>query len=260
MLDFLNNYDGWTIALVTCPLLLVALEVGFRYGRRSGSAVPTDDRPQVGTLQGAVLGLLALLLGFSFAMAASRFEARKQVVLDEANAVGTAYLRTRLLPQPQRAEAAEKLREYTAVRVNGYHRGATPAEIAAADRELVRLQGVIWELAGQAVDRNPESEAAAMFAQAMNDVIDLHEKRVTSLENHVPPIIVVVLIVASIAAFALTGYGAGLSGVRNLLPNGITLLLVVVVLGLVLDLDRPGQGLIRVGQASFQRLEAGLKP
>ncbi len=258
MFDFLNDLNGWTIALGTFPLLLAALEAGFRHGRRTSRHVPPDDRPQVGTVQGAVLGLLALLLGFSFAMAASRFEVRKQVVLDEANALGTAYLRTRLLPQPQRAEAAEKLREYTAVRVTGYRRGATAADVAATDRELVRLQGVLWELAGQALDRNPESEAAALFAQSLNDVIDLHEKRVCSLENHVPPVIVLVLVVASAAALALTGYGGGLSGVRNVVPNGIAVALVVVVLGLVIDLDRPGQGLIQIGQKSFTRLQAGM--
>lgn len=258
MIESIHDVPGVYLALAFGLILLAATEVGYRMGQRVRRDLPSETRPVIGTVQGSVLGLLALLLGFSFAMSGSRFEVRKQVVLDEANALGTAYLRSQLLPQPQRAEAADKVRKYVSIRIKGYHTGATHDELRATDRELVQLQGQIWTLASEAVERDPKAVGPGMFAASMNDVIDLHEKRVTALENHVPTLIVVVLLVAASSAMGLTGYGCGLGGARNFVPTTMIVVLVSVVLWLILDLDRPGRGLIRVGQASFQRLEAGM--
>src|SRR5438105_2447633 len=108
--ELLYGIPLWILFLAFVGLLLALVETGYRLGRRQ----PTDDqeRSQVGVIQGALLALLGLLLGFSFSMAATRFEARKQLVLDEANAIGTAYLRAQLLPERQRDQVLSLLRRY----------------------------------------------------------------------------------------------------------------------------------------------------
>ena len=102
---------------------LLGDELGFRLGRRKRPTVDEDARSQIITIQGAMLGLLALLLGFTFSMAMSRFEVRKQQVLEESNAIGTTYLRAQLMPEPPRKEVSNLLRRYVEVRLNFYRAG-----------------------------------------------------------------------------------------------------------------------------------------
>ena len=111
-IECLYRVNEWVILGVSITLFLVAIEAGFRLGRRNRLSVSEHAKSQINTIQGAMLGLLALLLGFTFAMAISRFEVRKQLVLDEANAIGTTFLRAQLLPQPQRQELSNLLRQY----------------------------------------------------------------------------------------------------------------------------------------------------
>ena len=108
---------------------LLGDEVGFRLGRWKRPKVDEDARSQIITIQGAMLGLLALLLGFTFSMAMSRFEVRKQQVLDESNAIGTTYLRAQLMPEPPRKEVSDLLRRYVEVRLQFYQAGIDGARI-----------------------------------------------------------------------------------------------------------------------------------
>jgi hypothetical protein len=115
--ELFYNLNLLLIFLVSTGALLLFTELGFLLGRKAGRTTSDRARSQIGAIQAAILGLLALLLGFTFAMAMSRFDIRKQLVLDEANAIGTTYLRTQLLPEPQRQELAELLRRYVRVRL-----------------------------------------------------------------------------------------------------------------------------------------------
>ena len=109
----------WAVFLATGALLWLAMEGGYRIGRWRHARIVDEKEQPVGAMVASILGLVALVLGFTFSLAASRFDARRMAVLEEANAIGTTYLRARLLPEPQRSEVARLLREYVEVRIRG---------------------------------------------------------------------------------------------------------------------------------------------
>jgi hypothetical protein len=128
------------------------------------------------TIQAAVLGLLALLLGFTFSMAASRFEARKELVRDETNAIGTTYLRTQFLPEPYKSNAARLLRQYVDTRLELQQFSHIPESLADINVRTAHLQDQLWSEAVAVADRDPRSVPTGLFIQALNEVIDGHGK------------------------------------------------------------------------------------
>lgn len=138
----LNYYQVGPIFLVSLVVILAATEVGRWLGFRAG-----DQGDDVLTLQGACLGLLALMIALTFAMALSRFEGRRDAVLQEANAVGTTALRPRLLPEPHNTETLKLLREYVQIRLDVTQRVPSPAEFDAAVASSNRIQQQLWQQA-----------------------------------------------------------------------------------------------------------------
>ena len=126
--ELLYQRDEYLIVVLLFGLLMLAAEAGYRSGRVIGARLALESKPgELGTLQGAMIGLLARLLAFSLQMAVSRFEARKLLVVKEANAIGTAGLRSRLLPDPAREQAADMFRRYLARRLEIFDTtGASP--------------------------------------------------------------------------------------------------------------------------------------
>ena len=238
---------------------LLGDELGFRLGRRKRPKVDEDDRSQIITIQGAMLGLLALLLGFTFSMAMSRFELRKQQILDESNAIGTTYLRAQLMPEPPRKEVADLLRRYVEVRLQFYQAGMEGQEFQTAVDQTEWLQLQLWSRAGAWAAKDPRAVTAGLFLQSLNEVIDLHSKGLTALQNHVPEIILVLLYFVALVAIGLIGYGCGLAGRRNFLVTLVASLLIAAVILVIIDLDRPQRGLIRVGLGRMVELRDSLK-
>jgi hypothetical protein len=210
-------------------------------------------------LEAASLGLLALLLGFTFSMALTRFDTRKQLVLDEANAIGTTYLRAQLLPDPARKEVSNLLRRYVDVRLDFYQAGVNQRKLQNVDDETEKLHKALWSYAMATGGRDPRAIPTGLFIQSLNEVIDLHAKRVTAMENHVPESIFVLLLIVATLSLGLVGYGAGMGKDRNLLPTVISVILIASVILLIMDLDRPRRGLIKVSQQSMVRLQENLK-
>jgi hypothetical protein len=239
-------------------LFLLGDEFGFRLGRWKSPAVDEDARSQIITIQGAMLGLLALLLGFTFSMAMTRFEVRKQQVLDESNAIGTTYLRAQLMPQPLRKEVSDLLRRYVEVRLQFYQAGMKGEKFQKAVDQTEQLQLQLWSQAGAWADKDPRAVTAGLLLQSLNEVIDLHSKGLTALESHVPEIILVLLYFVALVAIALIGYGCGLAGRRNFLVTLVASLLIAAVILVIIDLDRPQRGLIKVGLGRMVELRSSL--
>jgi len=255
----LYRADTWLVFALLLALTFAATEAGFRFGRRGRMDVDAAARAQIGTIQSAVLGVLALLLGFSFAMAASRFDARKQLVLDESNAIGTALLRARLLPEPHGRDIAALPHRYVDARLAFYRAGIDPAKLRAANDETARMHERLWrETAAVAAGPEGNTIATSLFVRALGDVIDLHANRVAALENHVPGNIFLLLYFAATAAMGLTGYACGIGGSRNLAATATASLLIAAVILLIVDLDRPRRGLIQAGQLSLVHLRDSL--
>ena len=256
--EVLYAVDIKIMLVASLVLFLGATETGFRFGRRAQTDVGEDSRSEISTLQGAMLGLLALLLGFTFAMAMNRFEARKQLVLEEANAIGTTFLRTQLLPQPPRQEISNLLRQYVDVRLALYDAGIDKTKLRQANDRTEQLHKQLWSLAAALGAKDPRAITTGLFLQSLNEMIDLHAKRLTALENHVPEIILMLLYFVAIVVTGVIGYGCGLAGCRNFFVTAMASILIASVILVIVDLDRPRRGLIRVSQDRMVELRDSL--
>jgi hypothetical protein len=257
--ELLYSVDMLLILGVSVILFLLLTEVGFLLGRRSRSSIDEDARSQINTVQGAILGLLALLLGFTFAMALSRFDARKQLILEESNAIGTTFLRAQLMLEPQRTEVSNLLRRYVAVRLKFYEAGIEQDKLKAANDETGQLQKELWSQATAWGKKDPRDLTMGLFLQSLNEVIDLHAERLNANENHVPEIVLVLLYFVAFVAIGIIGYGCGLGGVRNFFVTMTASILIAAVIIVIIDLDRPQQGLIIVSQQRMIELRRDLE-
>ena len=249
-----------TLLLCAIGLFLLALEVGYRLGQRRQDKTDEPDKSHTSALQGATLGLLALLLGFTFAMAVTRFDNRKTVILDQANAIGTAELRSRLLGSPHAETAAPLFRAYVAAWLEYRAAGIDLAAVNAAEKRAFDLEGQLWNLARDVTAADPHSLPAGLFVQAMNDVIDMHEKRNRSVKDRVPDAVIWVLFAVSALALGQVAYSCGLSGRRRQIANVTFAFVIALVLVIILDIDRPRRGLVQVSQESMERLQQSLEP
>ena len=256
--ELLYSRSETLISVVLFALLLLSAEVGYRLGRRKRARFEDAAKSQVGTIQGAILGLLGLLLGFSFAMAASRFEVRKQMVIEESNAIGTAALRSQLLPAPQREDAAALFRSYVDARLRWSQSRQGRGEAAGLGEEVERLQGELWALAVNVAAKDTRSVTIGLFVQSLNDALDSTARHEAALKNHVPESVLFLLFLASITAVGVMGFGVGLAGDR---AAGVVLslsFLIALVILVIVDLDRPYRGLLKVGQQSMLELRESL--
>ncbi len=257
--ELFYDVDLWLILVASVGGFLLATEAGFLLGRRSQSSTDDHSRSQIYTIQGAALGLLALLLGFTFAMAMSRYDLRKQMVLEESNAIGTTFLRAQLLPEPTRQEVSNLLRRYVEVRLEFYAAGNDRKRLSEVRNQSERLQNQLWAYGVAMGEQDARAVTTGLFLQSLNETIDLHAKRLTALENHVPEITLVLLYFVALMATGLIGYGCGLSGLRNFFVTIISSILIAAVILVIIDLDRPNRGLIRVSQQRMIDLRDSLK-
>ena len=224
--------------------MLGASEIGRLLGLRATGRGGDD----VSTLEGAVLGLLALMIGFTFAMALSRFEARREAVVNEANAIGTTALRARLLPAPHGTEVLKLLREYAQLRLDVTQQAASPIELNAAVARSNEIQEAIWRHAMAVAAKDTGMVPTGLFTQTLNEMIDNHGKRVAAMRARVPSIVLLALYAMAIVASAFAGYANGLMARRLRPPVYVMAVLVSGIILLIQDLDRPGTGFIEVSQ------------
>lgn len=256
-----NSVNPIVVCLGLMGVLIGASGIGFWVKKRSanggGDGIVKSD---LALILGAVLTMLALMLGFSYAMAAGRFDIRRQLVVDEANALGTAYLRAGTLAEPRCSDIRELLRGYAAERAAiARMADVTPEQIVELDVRFKRLHGLLWAHA-EALARETPSPIAALFIQSLNELIDLHSKRLAAFRNRVPFPIFMVLFVASAVTLWLAGYYLGFSEKRLRSLTTVFSFLVATVMWLIMDLDQPGRGAIRTGHQSLLDLHQDLGP
>jgi len=254
--EVLYGQSELLIALVLIVLLALAGELGYRLGRATRHTATEQEGTQFTSIEVALLALLSLLLGFTFAMALSRFEYRKQMVVQESNAIGTAALRAQFLPESDRAEVNELFRRYVEIRVGAVLRTKqfSPAR-QELDAETRRLQARLWKVAATAAEADLRSVPLGLFTHAVNQLIDIKSQRDVAVANHVPESVLLLLIGFSILVVGVLGYGNGQAGVRIRLPTAAYSVIVVLVILLIIDLDRPQEGLTRVSQESMIQLQ-----
>ena len=244
-------------------LLLATLAAGYaghqlrirsdRHPKGSGAGFGSDG--QEGYIVSGVLGLLALMLGFTLAMAVDRFETRRLLVLDEANAIGTTYLRTQLLAEPHRTRLSRLLVEYTDNRIvlATASPGDMPELLAKNDQYLTDL----WAATSAAFDTIKDLDFSSSYLEAMNNVIDLDSARKAARLAHVPTEVLVVLSIYIVVTGGVLGYV--LTGLRGQLAGAFLLTLLTGSLGLIIDLERPTVGGIVESQTPMELLLKSLK-
>ena len=244
------------ILVVLFIVLLGATEIGYWIGRQQKRA--GEDAPQMSTIQGSVLGLLALLLGFTFALSASRYEARKQLVVEEANAIGTVFLRSQFLPEPYDTKSEDLLRRYVDARLAFFDAGVDQEKLRQAVTRSDQINNALWSYAAAAADSSNNPMLVNLYVQALNEMIDLHTSRSAALQNRVPEVIILLVMSVAVLAMAALGYGMGYGEHRLRLVTALMALVIALVILVIIDLDRPRRGLITVSQNALVETQQSL--
>jgi len=218
--------------------------IGALLGRRARHLSDSLKEP-FGILQGALLGLVGLLLAFGLSLAVARYEGRRANVVNEANAIGTTHLRAQTLAEPMRSRSLVLLVRYTrtAIRLSDVVPGSAAARAAAASE--ARTQRELWALAGEALDRAPVASAPRLYVETLNEMIDDETVRVAALSNRVPTAVLVLEVLGSAVALGLLAAYLAILG-RGMIGAFLAAALVSFLLLVTADLDRPTRGLIRV--------------
>jgi len=258
-----STVSGFTFVAVLIGLgvfigALVALEVGQGIERRRVAKSSAEPPAGFGAMNGAVFALLGLLIAFTFSGAATRFEARRALVTQETNAIGTAYLRLGLLLPDARVHLQDEFRGYLEARLAAY-RATSIAAFRAGQARAVDLQGTIWRDA-VAASKEAGPPAIIVLLPAINEAIDITTTRSVALENHPPAAIFGMLIVLALLAALLAGTGLS-STEQNWMPKLAFAGAMAATIYVTLDIEYPRLGLIRISEADhiLQELRQSMK-
>ncbi len=259
MRELMYDVNAGLIIAVLLITVLVVIEIGFRFGHRRRASADDDSKGHINAIASSTLGIMALLLAFTFSLSLQRFDTRSDAVVDEANAIGTAYLRARLLPPSLREPVTAKLRAYVDLRLEADAVSTVDDDWLGLLAQATRLQGALWEDARRAAELEPNPVTSGLFIQALNDLIDSFGRRDAALNRHVPEIVLWLLFVTFLISALIVGFATGFGGRR---PSWVTFamtVLIAVLVFVILDLDRPRRGLIKVSEKSLLDLQASIK-
>lgn len=254
---WLEQIPLWGLFFLTAVMVLASIWVGTFLGQRRRRKPKHETEASLGTIISATLGLLAFMLAFTFGIAAERFQARRQLLLEEVNAIGTSYLRASLLLEPHRSDIRKLLREYVDIRVNLAKENLREQKLDFQKfiSHSESLHDKMWSHAVAMAGAERSSEIDALFISSLNEVIDLHNSRITVLRYHIPPTIWYSLYFITLLSMVTVGYQVGLSG-KGALKIGVVLALTFsAVVFLISDLDRPTDGYLRVSQQPMFELQ-----
>jgi hypothetical protein len=254
--SWLYKQDSIWVILALLAGMALAGEVGCHLGRRWH---PRTDQARIGHIRailGSVLGLLALLLSFTFAMSADRYNVRRQLVVRDANVLSGIYLQSDLLPDAARKVFKQRLREYVDLRaqIAFLHHGAAHKETAQTTIQSEKIHAQMWQ-AIKTAEGVPPLQADEMF-QRLIDAMAIYRERIFSWESRVPDPIIWLLLFGAMTAMCAIGFFGGLENHRGLPARiGVTLLLCGTIY-VVLELDKPHQGIIPVSQSPMLHLQS----
>jgi hypothetical protein len=247
----------WAVLAGTVAIVLLSMQGGLLLARVRRRQDGKQEESPIGTAVGALLALLAFMLAFTFGIAANRFDARRGLLLEEVNAIGTTFLRAGLIPEPHRTEVRAMLRAYVDVRLDAADH---PERLPAAIRESEKLQERLWNHAtslAQADLRNPP--IASLFVDSLNQMIDSQTRRVTVGRYRIPTIIWMVFGVLTVLSMAAVGYQFGQSGKGSLPMQLVLALAFSIVVFLIADLDRTAEGWLKISNQPTVELRRQLE-
>jgi hypothetical protein len=243
------SLDSWELGLIVFAVVGGGCAVGVligRYLRRHSD----HYREGIGALQGALLGLVGLVLAFGLSLAVGRYQDRRADVVNDANTIGTTYLRAQTLAEPQRSRSLALLRRYNdlAIRVTYEVPGSASLRATAADQG--RLQQMLWRLGGEAINGRPRDSAPRLYLESLNGMIDQQEVRLAGLNNHPPNAVLLLELLGAALALGMLALYVSVLG-RGLLSVVLAAVVVSFLVLVTFDLDRPTRGFITIPASSL---------
>jgi hypothetical protein len=245
----------FAIAAFLLVLLLGCHEIGFHLGR-GVKEFDDDYKRRVDMIRTAVLALVTFLVGFSFAAAGARFIDRQDMIVKEANAIGTSYLRAMLLPEPQRNRLQTELRQYTMDRIE-LLKSFGPENTKPLLVKAGEAQKRLWQAGVEGV--GTDREFANFMLPPLNDVIDIHSEHLSAARRHIPQTILVVIVITAAIGMGMIGYDNGLVRKRYFLLSGAFAVVSAASLWMTIDLDRPRHGFVRASELPYLELLDSMK-
>jgi len=256
----LSSLDSTSIELIFLGInifLLLSIYIGYKISSPVRDSLDHEDYNSLISLGAGLVSLLIFILAFIFSMAASEHTERKKNVLVEANSIGTAYLRADLLSDQGRDDTRKLLSEYVDVRMDG---AENPEHLKESIEKSTQIHTKLWSIASTEAKQNP-TENTSLVISALNDMIDMHEKRVTdALHSRISSSIWLALILISLLTMLNLGSSIRTVGTKSLLSLMPLLLAFSILVTLIIDLDRPTNTLIKVNQSAMSSLKNSIAP
>jgi hypothetical protein len=252
------SLSSWLLALIILGVIAVVTAAGIALGRYLRKHSEKLREP-FGVLQGALLGLVGLILAFGLSLALGRYEDRRAAVVAEANAIGTAYLRAQLIAEPARGRSIVLFPRYTdlALRLSHEVPNSADARRTAAAQDLIQRR--LWALAGQSNAAAPVATAPRLYVDSLNSMFDAQTTRISALNNRVPGAVLGLELIGAAFALGLLGLYLSVLG-RGIAPMVLAAALVTMLLLVTFDLDRPTRGLIKVPDSALASTRASMVP
>jgi ABC-type multidrug transport system fused ATPase/permease subunit len=256
----MSNYNILTIlGMFLIPLILVLIPIllGQRYGQYlKKRSTDLQDAP-IGSIVGAVFGLFAFMLAFTFQIASGRYNDRKELLLEDVTQIRTAYLRAGLIPEPFRSNTKKLLVEYVDLRVEVANNPVNLGQLISRSQQIL---DIFWNYAETLAEQDRSSEVYALYTTSINDLIDLQNKRITmTFEYRIPAAILWILFVIAFFSMFAMGFQFGLSGKGNFSISLILAVIFALVMFLIFVLDRPETGLAKLNQKPMLTLQKQLQ-
>ncbi|HEY6504621.1 MAG TPA: hypothetical protein VIZ28_11650 [Chitinophagaceae bacterium] len=242
--------------LIPFIAVLVPILIGQRYGTNTRKKPGELPHTPVGSVVGAAFGLLAFMLAFTFQIAANRYDARRQLLLEEVTQIRTAYLRAGLIPEPYRSNTKKLLVEYVDLRVGNL------ADRSVLNHVFIRSQQILdslWKYAEALAEQDRSSEVYALYITTVNEMVDAYNQRIAmGLQYRIPASVLFVLFIITFLSMLILGYQFGISGKSNLKINLLLAIIFAVAMFLIIALDRPELGISRLSQKPMHNLQEQL--
>lgn len=235
--------------LVVVAVIFVAIEAGYRFGSAAHRRSDDEKESPVSAMAGAVLGLTAFILAFTFGMVANRFDTRKQLVLDDANALRTAWHQSDFLPEPERTEARSLLKHYLDDRLSLSQGEFDAEEVKTVLADAERIQAQLWEIALANARKDLNSDIGALYIEAIDELFGIHAMRVAiGVQMRVPMGIWLILVAMTALGMVSVGYQTGIAGSRRSKVQRIIAVSFAIVIATIAALDRPMNTFLKVSQ------------
>lgn len=234
------------ICLGLLAVMFATQKLAFKYAMRQPEPARSMSS---GTIEAAILGLLGLLMAFTFSGAHSRFEARRQLMVQETNAIGTAFLRLDLLPSEAKPETQKLFLEYIDNRIHFYDRLINPEALVNELKTTEKLQGEIWEVVIKSTKESKDNSSRILLIPALNEMFDIVTTRSVAAQSHTSALIFLVLLLIMVICSVLSGLSMSKAGTFSTMYALIFSIVTVITLYMILDLEYPRYGLIRLDYA-----------